>query len=193
MRTKSKIVSLALVIVVLAIQVGIVAADDGIPPATGVETQAANGEGTPPALPPNAVTLPAKCNAETGVCVTVFYSAPGKSASDTLTASPTTNQYICGVDVYHYGAWYGRLQQNVYGSYGWSPGAQWKLDSGNLSTSAAIFQWWESLNGPNPDVPWGTLAISEHVASSAWLMPRFEMHWVNAYFEPFGNYSCTGD
>ncbi len=149
--------------------------------------------GNPPPLPPNVVTEAAKCDTEAEVCVMVFQSAPGKSADVALAASPTTNQYVCGVDVYHYGAWSGRLQQNVYGSYGWGQyGNKWKLDSGNLSTSAAAGQWWASLNGPNPEVPWGTLAMYEHVRSSAWLFPWTEMHWVDAYFDPFGDYSCSG-
>jgi hypothetical protein len=153
-------------------------------------------EGTAPPLPQNAVVLATSCDPKTGVCSTLFQSVTsGTSADDGLAASPTTNLYICGVDIIRQGdgAWLGRLQQNVYGSWGWGPYSNgWKLDSGNLSTSAALGYWWASLNGPNPDDPWGTITVAEHVKSSAWLMPIFRMAWVDAYFQALGNYSCTG-
>src|SRR5437763_1463490 len=104
--------------------------------------------GSAPALPPNTVASPTKCDPSTGLCATVFQNTPGKTTSNTLTASPTTNQYICGVDVIRQGdhAWLGRLQQNVYGSWGWGQyQSQWKLTSGDLSTSAALGYWWGSL------------------------------------------------
>src|SRR5204862_5704209 len=109
------------------------------------------------------------------------------------TARPSTNLYICRVDIIRKGdhAWLGRLQQNVYGPWGWGQYQnQWKLTSGNLSTSAALGQWWTSLNGPNPGVPWGTITLSEHVGSSAFLYPDIlTLHWVDAYFQALGRYS----
>jgi hypothetical protein len=137
--------------------------------------------GTPPALPATAVVVGTKCDAKTGFCATVFQSMPGTPGVNTLT--PTTNLYICGVDVYRFGAWYGRLQQNVYGSYGWGLYSNgWKLDSGNLSTSAGTGQWWASLSGPNPSPSWGTIDIYYEVASSGWLMPWAILTWTKAYF-----------
>lgn len=149
-----------------------------------------------PALPPNTTASATKCDPSTGLCTTVFQSISGKTTGDALAATPTTNLYICGVDVIRQGdhAWLGRLQQNVYGSWGWGQyQRQWKLTSGNLSTSAALGYWWGNLNGPNPDVAWGTITISEHVGSSARLYPDvITLHWVDAYFQASGAYSCSG-
>jgi hypothetical protein len=150
-------------------------------------------EGTPHPLPPTAVVVGTKCDAKTGFCATVFQSTPATSGGNAL--APTTNLYICGVDVYRFDVWYGRLQQNVYGSYGWGPYANgWKLDSGNLTTSAAVGQWWASLNGPNPSPSWGTIAVYYEVASSGWLMPWGTLTWTKAYFRQpiLGGYECTG-
>jgi hypothetical protein len=148
-----------------------------------------------PALPPNTIASPPKCDPSTDLCITVFQSTSGKTTGEALAASPTTNLYICGVDIIRNGdhAWLGRLQQNVYGSWGWGQyQIQWKLTSGNLSTSAALGYWWGDLNGPNPDVPWGTITLAEHVSSGARLYPVFNWHWVDAYFQASGGYSCSG-
>jgi hypothetical protein len=155
---------------------------------------AAQAASDTPLLPSNTVSEAATCDAKTNTCVIVFHSTPGKSSGGTLTmSSPTTNLYICGIDVYRFGVWYGRLQQNVYGSWGWGQyQIQWKLDSGNLTTSAGSAQWWGNLNGPNPDVPWGTITLTEHVTSGGRLYPWTDYHWVDAYFKTSGGYSCTG-
>ena len=199
MCTNTKAFSLLLTIMLLITPIGTALADDGTPPTpapiTDVETPLENGGGTPPALPQNAVVLATNCDPKAGVCSTLFQSVVTGSATEgELAASLTTNLYTCGVDVIRQGdgAWLGRLQQNVYGSWGWGQPSQWKLDSGNLSTSAALGYWWASLNGPNPNVPWGTITPYEHVASSAWLLPVAGMHWVDAYFQWNGGYSCTG-
>lgn len=156
---------------------------------------AAQAASETPLLPSNTISEAATCDAKTNTCIVVFHSVPGKSVGGASLNSPTTNQYICGIDVYRFGLWYGRLQQNVYGSWGWGQyHVQWKLDSGNLSTSAGTNQWWGNLNGPTPDVPWGTITISEHVRSNGRLYPWTDPHWVDGYFQAGsgGVYSCTG-
>jgi hypothetical protein len=172
------------VLLCMTLALSIVPAAQAAPPASG---------NSAPVLPPNTVASPTKCDPSTGLCTTVFQSTPGKTISEALAASPTTNLYICGVDVINLGKWVGRMQQNVYGSWGWGTYHNgWKLDSGNISTSTASGFWWASLNGPNPDVPWGTITAAEHVASSAWIFPISRVPWVNAYFQVGGGYSCTG-
>src|SRR5690349_17260792 len=95
-----------------------------------------------PALPPNTIALATKCDSSTGLCTTVFQSTSGKTTGEALAASPTTNLYICGVDVIYLGKWVGRMQQNVYGSWGWGTYSNgWKLDSGNISTSVIGGFW----------------------------------------------------